>query len=250
MWREEEVRNKKEEASRAGSSRPSLNGQYLSQYQASQSMAGTQNTAENDRIRELERQLEEAKEREKQYQRERVERTQDVIMPKASPPESPEPTDSYRRPATTSPLTRHTDSWAPNQATEPRQVATNSNASNPSSSGPSIPEPISNNDPASTPMLPSTTRTDRFLASNPAPSSQQPRTHFPAELGMTSESERAGEDSRRLASQQRTTAGGRVSKSLLEREMERERERQREWAEEHAEKTRTKGLVGPRELKR
>jgi len=50
-------------------------------------------------------------------------------------------------------------------------------------------------------------------------------------MGLTSTSERAAEDARRAASQQKTKAGGWASKSLLEREMERERERQREWEE-------------------
>lgn len=97
------------------------------------------------------------------------------------------------------------------------------------------------------------TRTDRFLASNPAPVSSSPRTNFPAEMGMTSESERAGEDARRVQSQQKTKAGGWASKSLLEREMERERERQREWEEQQIAKNGARaggGLMGPRELKR
>ncbi|KIW07635.1 hypothetical protein, variant [Verruconis gallopava] len=72
-------------------------------------------------------------------------------------------------------------------------------------------------------------RTERFLANNPAPVAAQPRTYQPAEMGMTSESERKAEDARRVQSQQKTKAGGWASKSLLEREMERERERQREW---------------------
>ncbi|KAE9986925.1 Amino-acid transporter [Venturia inaequalis] len=79
------------------------------------------------------------------------------------------------------------------------------------------------------------TRTDRFLASNPAPPPTAPRTFQPAEMGMTSESERQAEDARRVASQQKTKAGGWASKSLLEREMERERERQKEWEESQKE---------------
>jgi hypothetical protein len=50
-------------------------------------------------------------------------------------------------------------------------------------------------------------------------------------MGMTSESERLAEDTRRLQSQQKTKAGGWASKSLLEREMENERQRQKEWEE-------------------
>jgi hypothetical protein len=79
------------------------------------------------------------------------------------------------------------------------------------------------------------TRTGRFLASNPAPPPTAPRTYQPAEMGMTSESERQAEDARRIASQQKTKAGGWASKSLLEREMERDREKQKEWEESQKE---------------
>ncbi|QDS72933.1 hypothetical protein FKW77_008148 [Venturia effusa] len=79
------------------------------------------------------------------------------------------------------------------------------------------------------------TRTERFLASNPAPAFTAPRTFQPPEMGMTSESERQAEDARRVTSQQKTKAGGWASKSLLEREMERERERQKEWEESQKE---------------
>ena len=74
-------------------------------------------------------------------------------------------------------------------------------------------------------------RVDQYLATNSAPVTSKPNSHFPDEMGMTSTSERASEDSRRVASQAKTKAGGWASKSLLEKEMERERERQREWEE-------------------
>ncbi|KAH0035108.1 hypothetical protein KCU72_g10655, partial [Aureobasidium melanogenum] len=48
-------------------------------------------------------------------------------------------------------------------------------------------------------------------------------------MGYTSTYEEQSDRDRRIASQQKTKAGGWASKSLLEREMERERERQREW---------------------
>jgi len=82
-------------------------------------------------------------------------------------------------------------------------------------------------------------------------------------MGMTSTSERAAEDARRMESQKKTKAGGWASKSLLEREMERERERQREWEEAQVGRANgggavagagaggaARGLVGPRELRR
>ncbi|TPX09826.1 uncharacterized protein E0L32_009017 [Thyridium curvatum] len=76
---------------------------------------------------------------------------------------------------------------------------------------------------------PNMSRTDRFLASNPAPQAQAPPPTYSRELGATAE--RDAEDRRRAQSQQKTRAGGWAGKSLLEREMEMERQRQREWEE-------------------
>jgi hypothetical protein len=84
-------------------------------------------------------------------------------------------------------------------------------------------------DPAS--YISPSNRTDRFLAANPPPPHERPKTHFPSELGFDSAAERHAEDSRREASTAKTKAGGWASKSLLEREMERERQRQQEWEE-------------------
>jgi hypothetical protein len=61
-----------------------------------------------------------------------------------------------------------------------------------------------------------------------------PRISASAEAGDTA-LEQAADRDRRLASQQKTNAGGWASKSLLEREMERERERQKEWEREQKE---------------
>ncbi|OTA88988.1 hypothetical protein M434DRAFT_34610 [Hypoxylon sp. CO27-5] len=72
-------------------------------------------------------------------------------------------------------------------------------------------------------------RTDRFLASNPAPPPPPPQQTYARELDATAE--RDAEDRRRAESQAKTKAGGWASKSLLEREMEMERQRQREWEE-------------------
>ncbi|KAH7038268.1 uncharacterized protein B0I36DRAFT_346267 [Microdochium trichocladiopsis] len=76
-------------------------------------------------------------------------------------------------------------------------------------------------------------RTDRFLASNPAPVQQAPQQTYSRELGFTAEQD--AEDRRRAQSQTKTKAGGWAGKSLLEREMEMERQRQREWEEAQAE---------------
>lgn len=109
------------------------------------------------------------------------------------------------------------------------------------------------------------TRTDRYLAANNSssaaavatPSAVSPR--FAREVSMSSTAERAEEESRRLASQARTTAGGVASKSLLEREMDLERERQKEWEETQMSRSTGPGSavpppatrpMGPRELRK
>ncbi|ORY59244.1 uncharacterized protein BCR38DRAFT_352025 [Pseudomassariella vexata] len=94
------------------------------------------------------------------------------------------------------------------------------------------PSPISNTRPLPDPKsvaaatLP---RTDRFLASNPAPTNPAPQQSWSRELGGSAEHD--AEDRRRVQSQAKTKAGGWASKSLLEREMEMERQRQQEWEE-------------------
>jgi hypothetical protein len=71
-------------------------------------------------------------------------------------------------------------------------------------------------------------RTDAFLSANPAPAASGPRVSAAQEAGDTSLEQQQLRDAR-IASQEKTKAGGWASKSLLEREMERERERQKEW---------------------
>ncbi|KAI1337892.1 hypothetical protein F5Y15DRAFT_389551 [Xylariaceae sp. FL0016] len=79
----------------------------------------------------------------------------------------------------------------------------------------------------------SASRTDRFLAKNPAPAPKAPQQTYSRELGATAE--RDEEDRRRVQSQAKTKAGGWAGKSLLEREMEMERQRQQEWEESQKE---------------
>jgi hypothetical protein len=86
------------------------------------------------------------------------------------------------------------------------------------------------------PQAPSQNRTDRYLSSNPPPQQAQARTTYSSEIGgFDSAAERDAEDRRRLASQQKTKAGGWASKSLLEREMEMDRQKQTEWEESQKE---------------
>jgi len=244
-----------------------LRGQFLSEYQSEQSRKpqsrqvsrnDPERTAERDRIAELERQLEEAKERERRYEVERQERLhQHAERARQGEQRAPSPQSSqaswigderqYLRqqwmdsqnnaPPTpqkaTVPSRPLPDPTSPPTASRPVPARplpepTPTAASPPISPRP-LPVPSEHN--SFPPATPPANRTDRFLAKNPAPVSPQPSTHYPSEIGLTSESERAAEDARRAASQQKTKAGGWASKSLLEREMERERERQREWEE-------------------
>jgi hypothetical protein len=258
--REEREMQEKAEAEtrrkRAGSD-ARLKGQFLSQYQAEQagrprSRRNSQDeeyNAERDRIRELERQLEEAKERERQYQLEREGRLQDKKVRSRSksrtrersqsrhrpqpPPRAPSPQDSTASWAQADDRDYLRKQWETTQRQPARPLPEPTPPSLPTRP---LPEPAARPLPdTSTRPLPNpaaytkTSRTDRYLDSNPAPAPLKPKTHIAPEL--TSTSEQRGEDTRRAASQTQTKAAGWASKSLLEREMERERERQKEWEE-------------------
>jgi hypothetical protein len=232
---------------RAGSD-ARLKGQFLSQYKAEQgsrsrSRRNSQDgeNGERDRIRELEQQLEEAKERERQYQLEREGRLQDKKVRSRSksrarersqsrprpqpPPRAPSPQDSTVSWAQADDREYLRKTWEDTQRQPARPL--------PEPTPPSLPtRPLP--EPAARPLpdpsaYAKTSRADRYLASNPMPPPLKPKTHIPPE--RTSTSEQRDEDARRAASQAKTKALGKSSKSLLEREMERERERQKEWEE-------------------
>ncbi|EEP80317.1 conserved hypothetical protein [Uncinocarpus reesii 1704] len=218
-----------------------LNGQFLSQYQASQrpgraiSPVEPAPTPENERIRALERELELAKEREKQYERERQDlarsrqvsststASQDDARNRNRPPPKPAK-PSYDLTSQEEERRLLRAEWQANQdaTSKPDQTP-------PSLPPRSLPEPPVSPRPLPDPANYPKTRTDRFLATNPAPQPAQPSSHRPPEF--STEAEVDEENRRRIASTQKTRAGGWASKSLLEREMERERERQREWEE-------------------
>jgi len=237
--KEAEERNERERQRKPGLSDPRLNGQYLSQYKASQA----QQSAESQRIKELERELELAKERERQYERERQAlrereaalQNQQPTSPPSKPsraPTSPKSATSPRRPLPDPTTKSPPQTRSPKPLTSPRR----------------LPDPAAY---AST-NKPRENRTDRFLAENPAPEPPKPAVHRPEDYSSTAEID--AENSRRIASQQKTRAGGWASKTLLEREMERERERQREWEEnqKQVQEAAKKGLkdnigVGPGE---
>ncbi|PIA88842.1 Transgelin [Cercospora beticola] len=293
-WQEEEEIRKQENAelqSKMSVKRPPekprvpssgiLRGQTLAQYQKEQAALASKpsepaETPEQQRVRELEKQLEEARERERQYQAEREERLKRDGTGERSRPSTAE----TARPGSAS---QSDVSWAGDERDFQRKQYQSSNdtaSSRPVQVGATrpLPKPAEPSLPsrplpqpaadagippaASQPMLPARNqsspfnkspfsrplptpakqpepepfepeqrkpnRTEAFLSSNAAPTTAGPRISSAQEAGDTSLEQQRLRDSR-VASQQKTKAGGWASKSLLEREMERERERQREW---------------------
>ncbi|KAF2962721.1 hypothetical protein GQX73_g10851 [Xylaria multiplex] len=241
-----------------------LRGQFLSQYRVEQKLS-SQRTGEGDYVKQL-RELELARQREHEYEEERQKRSPGRDRSKSrtrsrsrpNKPERPPSRQDSWRPRDERDYLR--TQWSHHQAQEqqatapqvpPRplpdptaaSVKTHRTGETPSPP-PSIeiqrtgearplPVPGATSGPVSSPRpLPvpqATNRTDRYLASNPAPVPQAPQQSYSRELDATAE--RDGEDKRRAQSQNGTKAGGWASKSLLEREMELERQRQREWEE-------------------
>ncbi|PGH20740.1 hypothetical protein AJ80_03500 [Polytolypa hystricis UAMH7299] len=226
-----------------------LNGQFLSQYKASQPKTTSvppQDTSvqssENQRIKELEKELELAKERERQYEEERQELSRSRQEQEASKarlrgrsrPRHTPAKPSYDISSLEEERKLLRSEWQAHQ-----DSASSAEPAPPSPPPRSLPEPPTksprtNNPPTSPRPLPdpanyvNKNRTDRF-SKNPAPEPARPTSHRPPEFSTTTEVDE--ENARRIASTQKTRAGGWASKSLLEREMERERERQREWEE-------------------
>lgn len=289
-----------------------LRGQSLADYQREQGAMGggtdgSVETPEGKRVRELEKQLEEARERERRYQAEREERLRygkDWSRPGTAhterPPSAQQSEASWTgdereilrshwqagqdagssRPAASGaarqserappslpsrPLPQVANTSAPipveeydEEPEEPESPALPTRSTQPlqfSDSSNSMPQYDPEGAPTSSPMgssnrpLPTPqpkeyepysppqrghNRTDDYLSANPAPKPMGPRISASAEAGDTALEQSADRD-RRLASQQKTNAGGWASKSLLEREMERERERQKEWEREQKE---------------
>lgn len=317
QWEDQERRWKEEEEQRMSEeliidkapghwpeSNSDLRDQYLTQYQAEATQSSlshevSRQASDSNRIRELERQLEAAKEREREYQLERDEKTRQKKLQDATAPPTSRHPKSFSRDEDASLGANEREylhrAWTDQQnipalPTTPRPLPnpdvaytrplpqpelSNLPIETPPIEQKPLPPPPKSPRPLHLPSLvtppprplpnPSTynatpspaSRTDNYLSSNLAPSPLQPKVHTPLEMGMTSTSERAAEDARRLESQKKTKAGGWASKSLLEREMERERERQREWEEAQLGKANggggggaARGLVGPRELRR
>lgn len=260
--REEEERFEKERQRRRENNDVRLTGQFLSQYQADQAGANQDTSVESQesqRIKELERELELAKERELRYQREREAFKEEKKPAETKRPVPVPPKPSYDLSSLEQERRLLRGEWQRNQEPEPvkeeapppmprrplpdPEPIAEAEAPPPMPRRP-LPEPVAEvetpppmprrplPDPtAAQPPKPQTSenRLDHFLASNPAPVAPKPAAHRFQDYTTTSEVD--AENNRRIASQQKTRAGGWASKSLLEREMERERERQREWEE-------------------
>ncbi|CAD6441760.1 29b80904-6658-4ae5-ae57-ab9f51431cfa [Sclerotinia trifoliorum] len=276
-WKAEEDRRKQDEAeaeNRAaderkrlrGTSDARLQGQFLSQYQAENDLSKKgrrTNSTEADRIRQLEHELAEARDRERRYQAERVskhktgdreaiedhdltlrlkEETSKARPESGSPPSLPPRKDSdetwrkderdYLRKQWSSQNTSE-DTPPPIKSARPLPEPTVA-AINPEHTGGArtLPDPVNYTSPTS--KVPN--RTDRFLSSNPPPTPPRPTTTYSNEIGTFSgNAERDAEDRRRVESQTKTKAAEWASKSLLEKEMEMERQRQQEWEESQKE---------------
>lgn len=283
-WNEEEEARRKEDAalqatvSKKAPDKPRvpsssiLRGQTLAQYQKEQAglarstdgVAEPVETPEQKRVRDLEKQLEEARERERQYQAEREERSRKDEGSRPSTAETARPESAHESDVSWAGDEREylRKQWQDSQPSRPTQVGAQRPLPSQPQPPPSLPsrplpepveEPVADEQPAALPSrsqpspfstrpLPTPSkdpesfepqqtkpnRTDQFLATTPAPTSHGPRISSSQEAGDTSLEQQQLRDSR-IASQQKTKAGGWASKSLLEREMERERERQKEW---------------------
>jgi len=251
MQKEEQARRDQEAEERMTASRnrqrttsdARLNGQFLSAYQAGQKpqppsparKLQQQPTAEARRIAELERQLAEMR----QAAAERESQEQVPAYEEAAPDASNDSTPS--KPALpTRPSgnvqTAHEDDWQASERDYLKKAHHDYQSIQAEESVPSKPRRPQASEssrplPDPTTYQPNTTRTSRFLSSNPAPEPSRASTHLPSEAAHSTTAEVDAENARRIASQRATKAGGWASKSLLEREMERERERQREWEE-------------------
>ncbi|RHZ68456.1 calponin homology domain protein [Aspergillus thermomutatus] len=237
-----------------------LTGQFLSQYRAG--LAGE--SRESQRIKESELDLELAQERERQYERERQElKEKETGKPLSQSPRPVPvpPKPSYSLSSLEQERRMLRTEWQKHQTHDEVAESESSNAPPPMPPRP-LPEPTTSqsaadfNPPTSPRPLPDPvayanktqgpeSRVDRFLASNRPPVAPKPATHRPQDYTTTAEVDE--ENSRRVAAQQKTRAGGWASKSLLEREMERERERQREWEESQKQthEAAAKGLKDP-----
>lgn len=270
--REEQERVEKETKRRRAGSDARLQGQFLSQYQAEQqsNKPRSRRNSQHDpaeRVKELERQLEEAKERERQYQLEREDRLKDDERRKLRsrsksrtrersrsrprpPPRAPSPQDSQVSWANADERDYLRQQWEDTQRRPARPL--------PEPSAPSLPvrplpepsarplpdptayakttrgpdrstfTPVASTDASNLAAVGKFTPTGRSPVSNSAPLPTKPTSQSPPEVARAAE--RSAEPTARPP-QIKPKLPSMASRSLLEREMERERARQREWEE-------------------
>lgn len=275
--RDAEERKEQERHQRRSANDARLNGQFLSQYRASQQTVPTPvsrraspvESKEKQRIRELEKELDEAKQREHQYEtqrqeinekREKENRSKSPNGPRplpAKPSYNLSSLEQERRLLRTEWQNHQNEGETTSPQAEPAPqhkgfrplLSNSSNTSNAVPSSPPetprpsrpLPEPTPTATAAAPRPLPDPlaankgreNRVERFLSSHPAPKVEKPTTYRPQDYSTTAEVD--AENERRIASQQKTRAGGWASKTLLEREMEAERIRQQEWEENQKE---------------
>lgn len=250
LAREEQARRDREAEERIASSRnrqrttsdARLNGQFLSQYQASQKPSPPvpqklepQMSAEQRRIADLERELADLRHQQQTSSPPQPKRPQEHVALDPSMIQADDEDDVRAAFPTRSSNTMHTsheDDWDASERDYLRKAHQEySSIAAERETPPKLPRPNDTSRPLPDPNAhtPNTNRTSRYLASNPAPTKVQAAQYTPSEAAHSTTAEVDAENARRVASQQKTRAGGWASKSLLEREMERERERRREW---------------------
>jgi hypothetical protein len=277
--REAEVRLERERLSKRTVSDTRLQGQFLSQYKAEQqaeqqeqrqlppkpSGEDPERTAERERVKELERQLEEAKERERQYERERQER---IAADRGRPQATAESNNRARSrsrplPTTPAPPQRSSDeeSWQAGEREYLQQEWTNhhttSKPSAPQFSAPQqpprpLPSPAPYQPPARSLNTPTTTLsqpppppppTESSPRPLPNPTPSLPTRPLPDPKTYTKPSSTTPSPSKPPTSKP-TPFAPKLPSSLLHREMELDRQRQQEW-EEAQKATKAAVATGP-----
>ena len=225
-------------------------------------------STESDRIRDLERQLAEAKERERQYMQQRMDQPQRQT---SAIPERGEPSydDSFTAGDDEQPISggatqqrllsagiRPLPDAPPKPAIAPKPRGTPFSRpvkplDAPQAESQPLPPPGATADPPSNDTEPSqissidpahVKRTDLSPVWSSSPTASISASRVSEETTTTSASDQASENSSRTPTQQRKKADGWGNKSLLQREMERERERQREWEEGQIAKAKATGM--------
>ena len=282
--REAEQRLEKDRQRRRADSDARLKGQFLSQYQAEQKKTNAESERIQELERQLaeakERELQYELERQGRTHADGQKPVSKQVA--GPPPTQPQATERVAEPANVDEGAWQDaerdylrQAWSDNQplSKSPRPLPTPKSDRSMAAQAPSLPtrplpEPSSRPLPERNSKAESATqaparplpdpsayvpqplnlnRTDRYLASNPAPTQAAPAAHVPSEAAFSSTAETDAEASRRIAAQRATKAGGWASKSLLEREMERERQRQQEWeeAQKQTQESAQKGTTDP-----